>query len=137
MNSRKHKHRNANINSQKYSKLEKYPLYKEKARTPISSQNIPNSLRNNNLGEVKRSFKIDLTKMKRKEGKLNTITNNNFETFNNTPQNRMRKEESLLITNEEQRFINNHIKPEIDEDPQVFHREKPTIDSEILRVSSF
>lgn len=85
-----------------FSKFEKYSENEELERATIASKNTSNSLKNANLFKVKRSFKIDLTKLKRKNGKFKKLNHNEFETFNNIPQNKDKKAESLPEAKEKQ-----------------------------------
>lgn len=94
----------------------------------FSINDISNTLRPNNVTDSeKRSFKIDLTKMRKQWDKkkttkyikfpekktLNTVVQSNFETFNNTPQNK-NVANNIKITKEEHQLIKNDSESDTD-----------------------
>jgi len=116
-----------------------YYSVNEKARTPISVKNIPETLRSGNFNEEKRNFKIDLTEMKNQENNRKMKIQQNFETFNNTPQMKGKeRDNSFWITKEEQKLIKEDIETDTDDfDSQLFvkDRQKENI-SNIFKDSS-
>jgi NAD+--asparagine ADP-ribosyltransferase len=77
-----------------------------KQRNPISLKNIPRSLKNTSFAEVKRCFKIDLTKMRKRDNlNCSEVHNSRTETFTTTPQNLSSNNNSLIITREDQKIL--------------------------------
>lgn len=93
-------------------------------------QNPQNVRTNSNFAESKRSFKIDLTKMRKKVNDSLSQPQGHFETFNNTPQNIHVERDSITFKDNDHVRITREEQKELKKDLDKEKERKRTIEME-------